>query len=190
MAFASFRQALHDAPGKRHIPNAFNFAASPFDCLTPDEKQRVRDNVDIAYFREGDTLLDPAREATRLFVVIKGHVRELDGDEVVATYGTDDAFDGRSLVAGRATHRFIAAVEVLAYELAREAVQALIASNETFGALLFADFSHKLGALAERHGQREVQALAMARVGQAFLRPAQIVDGDTDIVSVARVFHE
>ena len=38
------------------MPNAFNFSASPFDCLTPDEKQRVRDSVDIAYFTEGQTL--------------------------------------------------------------------------------------------------------------------------------------
>jgi CBS domain-containing protein len=170
------------------MPNAFNFSASPFDCLTPEERHRVRDNVDIAYFREGETLLDPARDPTHLFVIIKGHVRELDGDEVLATYGPDDSFDGRSLVAGRASHRFVAAEEVIAYELARGTVQALISSNATFGALLFADLSHKLGALAERHGQREMQALAMARVGQAFLRPAHVVDGRDDIVTVTRLF--
>ena len=34
----------------RPMPNAFNFAASPFDCLTPDEQALVRDGVDIAYF--------------------------------------------------------------------------------------------------------------------------------------------
>lgn len=172
------------------MPNAFNFSASPFDCLTSDERDRVRDSVDIAYFPQGATLLDPARDPNRLWVVIKGHVRELDGDEVVATYGPDDAFDGRSLVAGRASHRFVAAEEVVAYELAREVVQALIASNATFGALLFADLSQKLGALAERPGQREIQALALARVGQAFLRPAHVVDGATDIVAVARLFQQ
>jgi CBS domain-containing protein len=170
------------------MPSAFNFAASPFDCLTPDERERVRESVDIAYFREGETLLDPAREPTHLFVVIKGHVRELDGDEVVATFSRDDAFDGRSLVAGRAIHRFIAAEEVIAYELARAAVQGLIASNATFGALLFADLSQKLGALSERHGLREVQALSMAQVGQAFLRPAHVVDARTNVVEVARLF--
>lgn len=171
------------------MPNAFNFSASPFDCLTPGERQQVRDNVDIAYFREGETLLGPARDPSHLFVLIKGHVRELDGDEVVATYGPDDSFDGRSLMAGRASHRFIAAEEVIVYELAHETVQALISSNATFGALLFEDLSHKLGALAQRHGQREMQMLAMAGVGAAFLRPVHIVDGDADIVSVAQVFH-
>ena len=104
------------------MPNAFNFAASPFDCLSPQERQRVRDSVDIAYFREGETLLEPGRDATRLFVIVKGHVRELDGDEVVASHGPDDAFDGRAIVAGRASHRFVAAEEVIVYELARATV--------------------------------------------------------------------
>ena len=40
------------------MPNAFNFAASPFDCLTPDEQRLVRASVDIAYFPEGAVVLD------------------------------------------------------------------------------------------------------------------------------------
>lgn len=172
------------------MPNAFNFAASPFDCLTPDEQRRVRDNVDIAYFRPAEVLLEPGRDATHLFVVIKGQVQELDGEEVVASYGRDDTFDGRSLLAGRASNRFVAADEVIAFALARDTVQSLIASNDTFGALLFSDLSRKLATLADRHGLQELQALSMARVDQAFLRPAHRVPGATDIVAVARVFQK
>ena len=172
------------------MPNAFNFMASPFDCLGADEKKLVRDNVDIAYFREGETILDRGHEATHLFVVVKGHVSQFEGDELVATYGRDDCFDGRSLVAGRASSRFAAAEEVVAYQLARQAVNALIAGNATFGALLFSDLSLKLSALAERHSQREMQSLAMAKVEQAFLRPAHVVDGGTDVVAVARLFQQ
>ena len=40
------------------MPNAFNFSASPFDCLNPDEQRLVKDSVDIAYFPEGKTILD------------------------------------------------------------------------------------------------------------------------------------
>jgi CBS domain-containing protein len=172
------------------MPNAFNFSASPFDCLTADEQRLVRDNVDIAYFREGETLLEPAIEPAHLFIVIKGHVAQFDGDEIVATFAADDCFDGRALVAGRASSRFVATEEVLAYQLAKTAVNALISANATFGALLFADLSAKLGAIAERHSQREMQALTMARVEEAFLRPAHVVDGDTDIVAVARLFQQ
>jgi CBS domain-containing protein len=172
-----------------NMPGTFNFSASPFDRLTAREQQLVRDSVDIAYFREGETILDRGAETTHLFVIIKGYVSQHDGNEIVATFGPDDSFDGRSLVAGRSSSRFVATEEVLAYQLARKAVNELISSNATFGALLFADLSHKLSALAQRPGQREMQSLALARVDQAFLRPAHVVDAGTDIVAVTRVLH-
>jgi CBS domain-containing protein len=167
------------------VPNAFDFSSSPFDCLDSDEQRLVRDSVDIAYFREGETMLEPGIEPSHLFVIIKGHVSQLDADEVVATYGPHDCFDGRSLVAGRASSRFVATEEVLAYELAKAAVNTLISRNATFGALVFSDLSNKLGALAQRHSEREMHALTMSPVAQAFLRPAHVVDGSTDIVAVA-----
>ena len=169
------------------MPNAFDFSASPFDCLAADEQRLVRDAVDIAYFREGETLLDAGIEPVHLFVIIKGHVSQYDVDELVATFGPNDSFDGRSLVTGRASSRFVAAEEVVAYQLAKAAVNELIASNATFGALLFSDLSNKLGALAQRHSQREMQALTMSRVAQAFLRPAHEVDGAMSIVGVAKL---
>ena len=170
------------------MPNAFNFAASPFDCLTGPERQLVRDNVDIAYFRSGATILEPGVQPAHLFVLIKGHVRQLDGSEVVGSYGPDDCFDGRALMAGQVGSRFVAAEEVLAYQLAKQAVNDLILHNATFGALLFADLSKKLSALAQRDNQHEQQTLSLARVAQAVLRPATTVDGATDIVSVVKLF--
>lgn len=170
------------------MPNAFNFAASPFDCLSPDEQRLVRASVDIAYFPAGAVVLDVGVAPMHLFVIIKGYVTQTEGDEVLATFGPDDCFDGCGLMTGRVGSRFVAAEEVVAYQLAREAVNELIARNTTFGALLFSDLGQKLSALAQRADQHERQSLTMARVDQAFLRPAQMVDAGTDIVSVARLF--
>ena len=170
------------------MPNAFNFSASPFDCLNQTEQQLVRDNVDVAYFRQGETILDIGVAPAHLFVIIKGYVTQLDGDEVITTYGPDDCFDGRSLMSGKVSSRFLVAEEVVAYQLARQAISDLIASNVTFGALLFSDLSNKLNALSERESQHELQSLTMSRVDEAFLRPAHFVDADTDIFSVVKLF--
>lgn len=170
------------------VPTAFNFTASPFDCLSADERQLVRDHLDIAYFKEGATILDPGTPPEHLYIVIKGYVHQFEGDEPTATYGPEDSFDGRSLVAGKVTSRFVAAEEVLAYQLQRKAVTELISRNATFGALLFADLSKKLSALSARGSQQEMQAITMARVAQAVVRPVQQVAASTDIVSVVRLF--
>lgn len=173
------------------MPSAFNFDASPFDCLDAEERQLVRNSVDIAYFRAGEAILEPGIEPGHLFVLIKGHVQQLDEEhQVITTYGPDDTFDGRALVAGRVTNRFVAQEEVLAYQLARKAVNELIARNATFGALLFSDLSNKLSALAQRRSQHEMQSLTMARVSETGVRAGQVVDAATTIVEVARVFQE
>lgn len=170
------------------MPNAFNFSESPFDCLTLDEQRLVRDSVDIAYFRAGEIILDLGVQPTHLFVIIKGTVNQKDGGEIIHHYGANDCFDGRGLVAQKVSSQFSAAEEVVAYQLARSTVSSLIASNATFGAMLFSDLSNKLNALSQRSSQHELQSLNMARVGEAFVRPPRFVDAHTDIVSVVKLF--
>ncbi len=169
------------------MPNAFNFSASPFDCLSPDEQRLVRDNVDVAYYPEGETILEMGSAPSHLFVIIKGFVTQYEGDEVITTYGPDDTFDGRGLVAGKTSSRFVAQEEVVCYQLARQAVTGLIADNATFGALLFSDLSNKLTALSQRQSQHELQSLTLSRVDEAFVRPAHFVEMDADVFSVVQV---
>jgi CBS domain-containing protein len=169
------------------MPNAFNFSASPFDCLTPDQQRLVRDSVDVVYYPEGDAILDVGTAPTHLFVIIKGFVTQYDGDEVIATYGPDDTFDGRGLVAGKTSNKFVAQEEVVAYQLARQSVTELIASNATFGALLFSDLSNKLTALSQRQSQHELQSLTLSRVDEAFVRPASFLSMDADVLSAVHV---
>ena len=76
------------------MPNAFNFSASPFDCLTLEERQLVRQSVNVGYYPAGAVLLAPHMPPTHLFILIKGHVVQWDGEERVSTYGPDDCFDG------------------------------------------------------------------------------------------------
>ena len=170
------------------MPSAFNFSESPFDSLNADEQRLVRDSVDIAYFPSGEAILDVGVQPTHLFVIIKGVVHQYEAGEVINTYGVNDCFDGRGLVAEKVSSRFVAAEEVVAYQLAKKAVSSLIASNATFGAMLFSDLSNKLSAISQSRSGHELQSLTMARVDEAFVRPAHFVDADTDIVSVVRLF--
>ncbi|HQQ71575.1 MAG TPA: DUF294 nucleotidyltransferase-like domain-containing protein, partial [Alicycliphilus sp.] len=172
------------------MPTAFNFSASPFDCLSAEEQALVRGNVDIAYYPQDAVVLDVGNAPEHLFVIIKGYVTQTEGDELLATYGPEDCFDGRGLVAGRVSSRFVVAEELVAYQLARATVKELIARNRSFGALLFSDLGNKLTALAQRAEQHQMQSLTLARVDQAFLRPAHVVPADTDVVSVVRLFQE
>jgi CBS domain-containing protein len=172
------------------MPNAFNFSVSPFDALTPAQQKRVQDSVDIAYYPEGTVILDVGASPSHLWVNIKGHVTEYDGEDIVASYGVNDVWDGRALVAGRSSHRFISSEELLAYQVPRETVMSLIAENATFGALLFSELGEKLSALSQRSREHELRSLTLSRVDEAYLRPAYVVPGDQDVLSVIRLMHE
>lgn len=172
------------------MPNAFNFSASPFDCLSAQEQELVRNSVDIAYFKENEPILKIGTSPSCLYIIIKGYVRQLEGEDEVAIYGPDDCFDGRALMSGKVSNQFIAAEEVLAYELSKATVNELISSNGTFAALLFSDLSEKLKALSNRRGQHEVHTLSMASIDQAFLQPAHILDADTDVLSVVKLLNQ
>ncbi len=172
------------------MPKSFNFNAPPFDGLTGEQQQWVRDSVDIGYYPAGAGVLSPDTEPDHLFVVIKGHVQQVEQDEVVCVYGPGACFDGRSLVSGRVTGFFTAAEEMLAYLLPKATVKRLIAANASFGALLFSDMSQKLQALTERRPQRELHGLMMARIAQAFVRPVRFVEAGTDAYAVARLFED
>ena len=172
------------------MPNAFNFSASPFDCLNNQEQDLVKNSVDIAYFKEGEIILDVGSTPTHLFIPIKGYIRQLENGEEVAIYGPDDCFDGRGLISGKTSSQFIASEEVVSYQLAKSTVTELISTNATFGALLFADLSKKLNALAERRSQYEINSLSLAQVSEAFLREIHIVDFQTSLFDVVKIFSD
>ncbi len=168
----------------------FDFSLSPFDGLSPDERAWVRQGLTTLDAPAGSVLLAPGQLPTHLYVLRSGHVQQWDGAELVASYGPEDSLDGRALVAGQASSRFVAAEPVQAWAIPRDTITGLIARNAGFGALLFADLSDKLIALAERHKRHELQSLTLARVDQAVLRPAGRVAPGTDVVSVVRQFAE
>jgi signal-transduction protein with cAMP-binding, CBS, and nucleotidyltransferase domain len=146
------------------MPIAFNFSAPPFDCLTPAEQRLVRASVDVARYSQGATVLELGAAPSHLFVISKGHVAELDGDEVLGTYAPDECFDGRAIFCGQVNNRFVAVREVEVYRLTQQVLSGLIAANAGFGAGLFFDFANRLHAQAGGQGQHPMQSLAVARV--------------------------
>lgn len=172
------------------MPSAFNFNHPPFDCLTAAERQRVRDTLDIGYYPKGATILNPDMAATHVHVIIKGHVQHVETGEVVSVYGPDDFFAARAAMAGRTTSVLTALDEVITYQLPQGTLKDLVASNSRFSALLFADMSRRLSAVAEGNQSREFLSLMMVKVRDAFIRKPFFMDGGTDLVSLCAQLSE
>ena len=98
----------------------FDANDAPFNRLSLEELEIVRDALDIGYFRPGETIIARDRAPESLFIVIKGSVEERDNDEVVALRGPGDSFDSRALVQGGGSNAFVAREETLCNLLPRD----------------------------------------------------------------------
>jgi len=159
----------------------FDVKNAPFDRLTADEADVVRDALDIAYFRPNETIVGRGAAPDSLFIVIKGLVEERDGDDLVALRGPGDAFDSRALVQGGASHAFVAREETLCNLLPRDLTIRLINQNPRFASFFYLDIARKLDAgLREEEGARFAPLLG-ARVRDMFLHPAEFIDATKTI---------
>ncbi|WP_197457485.1 DUF294 nucleotidyltransferase-like domain-containing protein [Crenobacter luteus] len=168
------------------MSGGFALTSPPFDALAPAERERLEAAADLVYYADEDEILGPEARVDTLYVLIKGRVREMAGDETVAAYQAGDTFDARALVAGRTAHRFVCHEEAVAHALPRDAVLALTETNPQFGAFFFARVSEKLARLAARAGRRELQTLLAATVRELGVREAVFLDAADTVVDAAR----
>jgi len=170
-----------------HFSDPFSFDVPPFDGLSPEQQALVRGSLTRVSFPKGTVILTPDMDPAHVYVLVKGHVQQLEAAEVVAVYGPSDFFAFRAVMAGRASGVLQALDEVDAWQLPGATARALIAGNARFSAGVFADLSHRLSAVAESRKSREFLSLMMVRVKDAYIRKPFFVDGGLDLVSVCRL---
>ena len=169
------------------MPQPFSFDSPPFDCLDPAQRTLVRASLRRVSFPKDAVILTPDMEPSHVYVLLKGHVQQVEAGEVVGVYGPPDFFAFRAVMAGRASGVLQALDAVEAWQLPGSVARALIAGNALFSALVFADLSQRLSAAAENRKSREFLSLMMVPVKDAYLRKPFFVDGGLDLVSVCRL---
>ena len=159
---------------------------APFDRLTGEEIDAVRDALDIAYFRPNETIIASDGAPDSLYIVIKGAVEERDGDDLVALRGPGDMFDSRALVQGRSSNAFVAREETLCNLLPRAVTLRLINGNPRFASFFYLDIAHKLDTVSREEEEARFTPLLGARVDELFHHPAVFVDA-TETIAEAGV---
>jgi CBS domain-containing protein len=172
------------------LPQSFDIHNPPFDRLSHEEAAELRASLDIGYFRPQEVIVERGAGAEQLHVIIKGSVKERDGDEVAAMLGPKDSFDARAVVHGAAGSRFIAAEETLCYLVPRPIILALIQRNPGFAAFFYSEVSRKLDSYSRRQQREGVESVLRARVRDARLHPAVFIEGGASIEAAGLLMRE
>ncbi|WP_051340887.1 DUF294 nucleotidyltransferase-like domain-containing protein [Azospirillum halopraeferens] len=170
--------------------DAFPLDAAPFDRLEPAQRLVLLDSLDLGVYGAGEVLLQRDEPADALFVVLRGLVHERHGGEVAATHGPGGVFDLRALFTGGQTHSFVAAADTLCALVPRETLEALARSNPDFADRVHRDFADRLRALADERANRELTALTMLRIRQAYVHPPVFVDASASLRDAARAMRD
>lgn len=159
------------------MPDKFNMTLAPFDRLTKREQARLRQSLDVAYFREYDTILSPNQDCEALHIVIKGAVEETDkqGKEVFAHYTPDDMFDVRAQLDGTTKHRYTALEDTLSYLLPRSVFQEFYQHNLDFAAYFDSNLTKRQSLLKSAHQQQNLAEFILTKIDSHIYQAPLIV---------------
>ncbi|WP_376957788.1 DUF294 nucleotidyltransferase-like domain-containing protein [Azospirillum sp. A26] len=175
----------------------FDFGQPPFDLLTDDQRAVLAGALDIALYPRDAVLLSREEPTDAMFVVLRGTVQERRGGEVAAVHGPGDRFGLQALygaagagAGGSSARRFVAAEECACRLIPRPALEALAAENPEFGAAILGDFAQRMRDLAALRSNREMAALTMARIRQAYLHPPLFLDAAASLRDAAEAMRQ
>ncbi len=153
----------------------------PFDRVDEEIVDKIAENLDIAYFKADETVLDKGAMPEFLYFIIKGVVQEKEGDEVLSLYSKQELFDPVSLIEKYAKHTFVTVEETLCYLLPSEIFLQLLHENDYLESYFFQTISQKLQQAEQNRESAVLADFMMARVEDAYLQKPLIVKADTSL---------
>ena len=162
----------------------------PFDSIDDNVIRKMAENLDIAYFKADETLMENGAMPEFLYFIIKGVVQERHEDEVVSIYSHHELFDPVSLVENYARGTFVTLEETICYLLPREIFLDLLHKERALERYFFQSISQKLSSAYEREQNSVLANFMVARVADAYLQKPLIVEGDTTIYEAVQKQHE
>ncbi|USD60629.1 cyclic nucleotide-binding/CBS domain-containing protein [Vibrio sp. SCSIO 43140] len=170
------------------MPDKFNMSSPPFDRLSEPQQNQLRSALDVAYYRDKDTIVKAGAEADQLYIIIKGSVEERDTErkEVYAHYTYDDMFDVRALLSGAVKHDYVALEDTLVYLLPKDVFVTLYHSNGQFAAYFDTSLATRQQLIEEAQKQQNLGEFILTKVDEEIYHPPLILPASMPITEVTQ----
>ncbi|QJQ96794.1 MULTISPECIES: putative nucleotidyltransferase substrate binding domain-containing protein [Halomonadaceae] len=164
----------------------------PFTLLDDTGRELVRGGVDLAYFDNGEVIIDAGQSGEFVFFIHKGEVAELDptlpsAQAHIGQYTTGDLFGAISILNGKSRYRFKAEQESLCYLLPKALFERLCGDYPPFAEFFRQSLSHKARLLTERRAEGGVTmaGFMLARICDCMREPLMVGVDTTIAVAVS-----
>ena len=171
------------------MPDKFNMQSPPFDRLNAAQQKTLRSSLDVAYFRQRDTILQNGTTSSHLHILIKGAVEEQspENKEIFAHYANDDLFDVRSLFEDRTRHNYIALEDTLSYLLPKQVFLDLYHQNGQFAAYFDNNLAKRQALLEAAQQQQNLAEFILTKVDGDIYHPVLILPHDLPLDDVTKI---
>ena len=163
------------------MPDSFSFKNPPFDRLNEQERQNLTKSLDIAYYTTDEILINAGESPENLYLIIKGEVKEINGDEVIDFYTSQDTFDAISLIKGKSKNSFVVQEELICYLIPKKLFIELTTKNKSFGQFFSESLAEKQEHQLSIADTQKLASFMVARIGDAYLHSQSIVEPETTI---------
>ena len=155
----------------------------PFSLLTGQEQKRIEENAQIAYYPNGHLLIEKDTKPQTLFYIIKGIVEARSNDELIDLYHEEDTFGGIEIIEDQLSeYDYTVTEELICYEIPKEIFLELCERNSGFKNYFFSSIVERIDMIQERNESAKMADIMVARVDEAILHDACIVDADMPII--------
>lgn len=181
------------------MPSSFNMENMPFSLLEEQERNLLRQNLDIGYYQKGEVLLAAGAEPEGVFIILKGRVSESEAVEagkenaqhhVFVHYTNEDYFGAWSAIRGKAIHNFIAEEETICHILPTKILLDLMASNGLFADYFQQNLSAKSEIVAQHGGVQDMAEFMLAKVSSGVIRDPLVILEGTSIGDATHLMRE
>lgn len=158
----------------------------PFEKLDDSALSFADKCLNIAYYKKGEVLISPLKQALLFYIIIKGEVSEYLDDELVKVYGENNSFDSDALIYEKTNYTYKVTNELLCFEISKENFLKLLDLNTSFKEYFLTNLANKIQSAKQKEQIPELSGFLVTRIKDIYLHEACIVEPDTPVIKALK----
>ena len=155
----------------------------PFSLLDEKTLKTIEDSSQIAYYTQDSVLIEEETLPEHVYVIIKGVVKAMEGEELTDLYHANDTFGAIELIRQKGgKDRYFVTEELICFEIPKDLFLDVTKENKAFKTYFLSSLVERMEMMKEKKENLKASEMMLARVDEHLLHSVCVVNADTDII--------
>ena len=155
----------------------------PFSLLDDKAFKAIETSSQIAYYPEDSVLIAENTIPQNIFLIIKGTVEAMNGEDLIDIYNANDVFGAIEVIRNQPTKdSYTVRKELICYEVPLDTFLKITQENNAFKTYFLSTIIERIDMMKEKKENLKAAEIMVERVEDHLLHTACIVDADTPVL--------